>query len=84
MQDMAVKGGFLYLPQFQCPQVQVISTRLMLADDFLPGGFQYQVHLLHPHIGNPVNENLNIRHQPPEVFVGGDLTQQPVVDCTAT
>ena len=74
------KVALLDLSQLQGTDVEVIFSRRMAAEDFLPGGFQNQIHLGDPHIGNPINVNLNIGHQPLEVFVCGNLTQQPVVD----
>ena len=80
---VAKKVTFLYLSQLQRADIKVVLPRRMAADHFLPGGLQHQIHLGDSHISDPVNENLNIRHQPLEVLVGGNLTQQPVVDFSA-
>ena len=84
MQDMAEKVALLYLPQLQRPHIKVILSRRMAADDRLPGGFEDQVHLLHPHIGNPVNEDFYIGHQPLEVRMRGQFAEKPVVDLATT
>lgn len=60
---VAEKITFLYLSQLQGTDIKVILSRRMAADHFLPGGLQHQIHLGNSHIGDPVNENLNIRHQ---------------------
>ena len=77
---VAEKVALLHLTKFQCTDIKVVLPRRMAADHFLPGGLQHQVHLGNSHIGDSVNENLNIRHQPLEVLMCGNLTQQPVVD----
>ena len=74
------KVTFLYLSQLQGTDIKVILSRRMAADYFLSGGLQHQIHLGNPHISDPVNENLNIRYQPLEVLMCGNLTQQAVVD----
>ena len=83
MDRVAKKVTFLYLSQLQRADIKVVLPRRMAADHFLSGGLQHQIHLGNPHISNPVNKNLNIRHQPLEVLMGGNLTQQPVVDFPA-
>ena len=83
MNCVAEKITLPYLSQLQRADIKVVLPRRMAADHFLPGGLQHQIHLGDSHISDPVNENLNIRHQPLEVLVGGNLTQQPVVDFSA-
>ena len=83
MQDMAEKIALLYLPQFQRPHIKVIFSRRMVAENRLPGSFQHQIHLFHPHIGNPIDEDFHIYHQPLEVRVRGKFAEKPVVDFSA-
>ena len=77
------KVTLLNLCQLQGADIEVVLSRRMAAEDFLTGGFQNKIHLGNPHIGDPINVNLNIGHQPLKVFVCGNLTQQPVVDLPA-
>ena len=77
------KVALLHLSQLQRADIKVVLPWCMAVDHFLPGGLQHQIHLGDPHISDPVNENLNIRHQPLEVLMGGNLTQQPVIDFSA-
>ena len=81
--DMAVKIAFLHLPQFQRPHIEVIFSGRIFAHDGLPGGLQHQIHLLHPHIGNLVDADFHIYHQPPEIRVGSQFAEKPVVDFAA-
>lgn len=83
MNRVAEKVALLHLSQLQRADIKVVIPRRMAADHFLPGGLQHQIHLGDPHISDPVNENLNIRHQPLEILMCGNLTQQPVVDFSA-
>ena len=80
---VAEKITFLYLSQLQRADIKVVIPWCMAADHFLPGGLQHQIHLGNSHIGDSVNENLNIRHQPLKILMCGNLTQQPVVDFSA-
>ena len=64
MEDMAVKIVLLYLPQFQRPHIQIIFSRCVFFQNGLPGSFQNQIHLVHPHISDPVNKDFHINHQP--------------------
>ncbi len=59
---VAEKVVLLYLTQLQRAAIKVIFSLHMVADHFLSGGLQHQIHLGNPHIGDPVNENLNIHH----------------------
>ena len=81
--DVAVKIAFLHLPQFQRPHIEVIFSGCILAHDGLPGGLHYQIHLLHPHIGDLVDTDFHIYHQPPEIRVGSQFAEKPVVDFAA-
>ena len=81
--DMAVKVAFLHLPQFQRPHIKVIFSGRILAHDGLPGGLQHQIHLLHPHIGDLVDTDFHIHHQPPEIRVGSQFAEKSVVDFAA-
>ena len=80
MDRVAEKIALLHLSQLQGADIKVVIPRRMAADHFLSGGLQHQIHLGTPHIGDPVNENLNICHLPLEVLMRGNLTQQPVID----
>ena len=46
----------------------------------LPGGFQHGIHILNPHICDPVNVNFRIQHKTPKIPVADQLRQQPVVE----
>ncbi len=82
--NVAVKKiAFLHLPQFQRPHIEVIFSGRILAHDGLPGGLQHQIHLLHPHIGDLVDADFHIYHQPPEIRVGSQFAEKPVVDFAA-
>ena len=81
--NMAVKIAFLYLSQFQRPHIEIIFSRRIFAEDTLPGGFHHQIHLFHPHIGDLVNADFHIYHQTPEVRVGSQFAEKPVVDFAA-
>lgn len=81
--DVAVKIAFLHLPQFQRPHIEVIFSGCILVHDGLPGGLQHQIHLLHPHIGDLVDADFHIYHQPPEIRVGSQFAEKPVVDFAA-
>ena len=49
MKNMAVKIVLLYLTQFQRPHIQIIFSRCVFFKNALPGSFQNQIHLVHPH-----------------------------------
>ena len=55
----------------------------MLFHDLLSVGFQNGVHIVDPHIGNPINEDFNIHQKALEVLVQSQLRQQPVVELSA-
>lgn len=84
MERVAEKVALLHLPQFQRADMKVVFPRPVAANHFLAGGLQHQVHLGNPHISDPVNEDLNIRYQSLEILIGGNLTQQPIADFSAT
>ena len=83
MKDMAVKIVLLYLTQFQRPHIQIIFSRCVFFKNGLPGSFQNQIHLVHPHISEPVNKDFHINHQPQKIRMGRQLTKQAVVDFSA-
>jgi len=69
----------LYLRRFQSMEVQIVSFLAMLHQDYLAGSFQNRIHILDPHICDPVNVNLGIQHEALEILVADQLRQQPVV-----
>ena len=83
MQDVAEKVALLHLTQLQRTHIEVVFSRRVFAQDGLPGGFQNKVHLVHPHIRDPVDEDFHIHHQPLEVGMRGKFAEQSVVDFTA-
>ena len=74
--DVAVKVAFLHLPQFQRPHIEVIFSGRIFAEDGLPGDLHHQIHLLHPHIGDPVDTDFHIHHQ------CSQFAEKPVVNLT--
>lgn len=46
----------------------------------LPDSFQHGIHIVDPHIRDPVNVNLSVQHEPLEILVADQLRQQPVVE----
>ena len=68
------------LRQLQSAHIQIILARIVFLHDLLPIGFQYRVHVVDPHIRNPVNKDLNVHQKPLEVLVQSQLRQQPVVE----
>ena len=70
----------LYLRRFQSMEVQIVSFLAMLHQNHLAGSFQNRIHILDPHICDPVNVNLSIQHKPLEILVADQLRQQPVVE----
>ena len=57
------------LRDFQRPQMQVIFIAAVFHQCHLPDGFQHGVHIVDPHIRDPVNVNLSIQHKPLEILV---------------
>ena len=49
----------------------------------LPGSFQNQIHLVHPHISELVNKDFHINHQPQKIWMSRQFTKQAVVDLSA-
>ena len=74
--NVAVKIAFLHLPQFQRPHIEFIFSGRILAEDGLPGCLQHQIHLLHPHIGDLVDADFHIYHQPPEIRVSRPVRRE--------
>ena len=68
------------LRDFQCPQVQIIFLAAVFHQRHLPDGFQHGVHVVNPHIRDPVDVNLSIQHKPLEIFMADQLRQQPVIE----
>ena len=56
------------LRDLQRPQVQIVCIAAVLHQCHLTNGFQHDVHVVDPHIRNPVNVNLRIQHKPLEIF----------------
>ena len=83
MKDMAVKIVLLYLTQFQRPHIQIIFSRCVFFKNGLPGSFQNQIHLVHPHISDLVNKDFHINHQPQKIWMSRQFTKQAVVISTA-
>lgn len=83
MKDMAVKIVLLYLTQFQRPHIQIIFSRCVFFKNGLPGSFQNQIHLVHPHISDLVNKDFHINHQPQKIWMSRQFTKQAVVDLSA-
>ena len=70
----------LYLRRFQRVQVQVAAVLPAFQQDHLPGSLQDGVHILDPHIRDPVNVNLRVQHEPLKSLVADQLRQQPVIE----
>ena len=68
------------LRDFQRPQMQIIFLAAVFHQCHLPDGFQNGVHILDPHICDPVNVNLSIQHKPLEILVADQLRQQSVIE----
>ena len=68
------------LRDFQCPQVQIIFLAAVFHQCHLPDGFQHGVHVVDPHICDPVNVNFGVQHKPLEILVADQLRQQSVVE----
>ena len=60
--------------------MQVIFLTAVFHQCHLPDGFQHGVHVVDPHIRDPVNVNLSIQHEALEILVADQLRQQPVVE----
>ena len=54
--------------------MQVIFFTAIFHQCHLPDGFQHGVHIVDPHIRNPVNVNLSVQHEPLEIFMLDILT----------
>ena len=68
------------LRDFQRPQVQIIFVAAVFHQRHLPDCFQNGVHVVNPHICDPVNVNFGVQHKPLEILVADQLRQQPVVE----
>ena len=71
---------FVYLSCFQSMEAQIVSFLAMFHQNHLAGSFQNRIHILDPHICDPVNVNLGVQHEPLEIFMADQLRQQPVVE----
>ena len=71
------------LRQFQGANIQIVLPWIVLFHDLLSVGFQNGVHVIDPHIRNPVNEDFNIYQKALKVLVQSQLRQQPVVELSA-
>ena len=61
------------LRDFQCPQVQIIFLAAVFHQCHLPDCFQHGVHVVDPHIRDPVNVNLSIQQKPLKILVADQL-----------
>ena len=61
-------------------EVQIVSFLAMLHQNYLAGSFQNRIHILDPHICDPVNVNFRIQHETLEIPVANQFRQQPVVE----
>ena len=61
------------LRDFQCPQVQIIFLAAVFHQCHLPDCFQHGVHVVDPHIRDPVNVNFGVQHKPLEIFMADQL-----------
>jgi len=68
------------LRDFQRPQMQIIFLAAVFHQCHLPDGFQNGVHVVDPHIRDPVNVNLSIQHEALEILMADQLRQQAVVE----
>ena len=50
------------LRQFQSADIEIVFSGIVLFDYLLSGSVQNGVHIIDPHISDPVNKNLNIHH----------------------
>ena len=73
---------FSDLCHFQRPQMQVVFIAAVFHQCHLPNSFQNGVHVVDPHICDPVNVNLGVQHKPLEILVADQLRQQLVVELT--
>jgi len=55
----------------------------MLFHDLLSVGFQNDIHVIDPHIGNAIHKYLNVHQKALEVLVQSQFRQQPVVELSA-
>ena len=60
--------------------MQVIFFAAIFHQCHLPDSFQHGIHIVDPHIRDPVNVNLSVQHEPLEILVADQLRQQPVVE----
>ena len=68
------------LRDFQRPQVQIIFVAAVFHQRHLSDGFQNGVHVVDPHICDPVNVNFGVQHKPLEILVADQLRQQSVIE----
>ena len=78
--NMAKILVLLYLCKFQCPQIQIIFRFSLLHQYHLTNGLQYSVHIVDPHICDPIHINLRIQHHFLKIMVTDNFRQQPVVE----
>ena len=79
-------GKIIFFPdlrQLQGTHIQIILAGIVFLYDLLPIRFQNGVHIMDPHIRNPINEDLNIHQKALEVPVQSQLRQQPIVELSA-
>ena len=62
--------------------MQIIFLTAVFHQCHLPDGFQHGVHVVDPHIRDPVNVNFCVQHEPLEIFMANQFRQQPVVELT--
>ena len=56
----------VFLPDVPQDAAQIVSFLAMLHQNYLAGSFQNRIHILDPHICDPVNVNFRIQHKPQE------------------
>ncbi len=78
--NMAEIFVLLHLRKFQRPQIQIILCCSLLHQYHLTGSLQYSVHIVNPHICDPIHINLRIQHHFLEIMVTENFRQQPVVE----
>ena len=54
-------------------EVQIVSFLAMLHQNYLAGSFQNRIHILDPHICDPVNVNFRIQYETLEILVADQL-----------
>lgn len=78
--NMAEIFVLLYLCKFQSSQIQIILLFFLLHQHHLADGLQNSVHIVNPHISDPIHINLRIQHHFLEIVVTENFRQQPVVE----